>query len=417
MAGVTMGDRELLQEAAAGAVAAAPRTRPPSGWAVGWTEDAIAVASALQGAARAVRPRHSSNCQFQVALSPTRRMSGPARRVPDRSLLDHVLIGRPTSTLDLVAVRPGRDCRRHVDTAAGPLRPGGYLVLVGVAGPGGPGEELTTTDGLEPVGTSSRLFVKRSTITRLPGEDPAGATDEALGIVDGPGPVTLAEYEFQMSLVTSHYGLARALAGRFSGRGQSRDDLEQVAFLALVKAARRFRPDRQAAFASFATATVLGEIKRHFRDKAWAVRAPRSVQERYLNVRAANEELSQKYGRSPSISQIAEHLELTDDEVVAAMDAAANFTPLSLDAPVSENGGSGTDIGVEDEAIETNLSLRELRDQLGQLAPSERLLIEQVYFQGWSQRKVAERLGVSQMQVSRMVASVLAKLRTAMAAA
>ena len=218
-------------------------------------------------------------------------------------------------------------------------------------------------------------------------------------------------------LVLKYQGLARALARRFSHRGEPLDDLEQVAMLALVKAARRHDPERHDTFAGYATASILGELKRHFRDKTWMMRVPRSVQERYLALKTANDELSQRLGASPTVTQLAAYLQISEEDVLGAQEAAQDYFPLSLDAPRPEEGGGPMEVGTEDERIELNVSLREMRECISVLDDSEKLLLKRIYFDNWSQRQVASGIGVSQMQVSRMMSRTLGKLRTAMVAA
>lgn len=216
--------------------------------------------------------------------------------------------------------------------------------------------------------------------------------------------------------VEQYYGLARALARRFASRGESMEDLEQVAFLALIGAAGRYRPDHPAGFASYATSCILGELKRHFRDRTWMMRVPRSVQERFLAVKTARNELTQTLGCSPTVDQIASHLRTSVEAVLEAMEAGDNYSPLSLDAGSREDGESGLDVGFLDEGFDRRLDHRDLRESLAGLPPEEQKLIRRIYFEGRTQRVVAKELGVSQMQVSRMVARTIKKLRRSMAA-
>ena len=218
-------------------------------------------------------------------------------------------------------------------------------------------------------------------------------------------------------LVLSYRNLARALARRFAHRGEPLEDLEQVAMLALVKAAGRYEPDHEAGFASYATASILGELKRHFRDKAWMMRVPRTVQERYLAVKSASDELGQRLGASPTVAQLAAYLQVSDEDVLGAQEAARDYYPLSLDAPSGDDGGGPIEVPGGDDGIELNLYLREMRECMSCLDDSERMLIKRIYFDNWSQRQVAAGIGVSQMQVSRMMARTLGKLRSAMAVA
>ena len=209
----------------------------------------------------------------------------------------------------------------------------------------------------------------------------------------------------------SHVNLARSLARRFAGHGEGRQDLDQVALLALVKAASRFDPDRDISFSTFATSTVLGELKRHFRDKTWMMRVPRPLQEMYLAVKDAREALTHELSTSPTIPQIAERLGVSEERVLEAMEAGDNYWPESLDAGFADNG-SGRDVPVIDQGFDRALEHHELNRLLPRLAPRERRLLELLYIHGWTQRQAAQELGVSQMQVSRLVNAALTKLRT-----
>src|SRR6476469_9960678 len=146
------------------------------------------------------------------------------------------------------------------------------------------------------------------------------------------------------AMVHAHIGLARSLARRFANRGESLDDLNQVALLGLLKAVDRFDPDRGVQFSTFATATISGELKRHFRDKRWGVHVGRMAQERYLLVRDTTDELITLLGRSPTVAEIAERTGLDVDAVLEAQEAAAAFHLASLDAPVDEDGEQGIQI-------------------------------------------------------------------------
>ena len=223
-------------------------------------------------------------------------------------------------------------------------------------------------------------------------------------------PETLAHRQVQAELVNTHLGLARSLARRFGHHGEPADDLEQVALLALIKASRRFDANREATFATYATASILGELKRHFRDKTWMLRVPRSLQERYLAIKEAREELGHELGCSPTIAQIAARVGVSEEAILDAMEAGDNYWPASLDVGTSEDG-PGIEIPVIDERFDRSLDRQELRQLLPQLDRREQQILKRLYFDGWTQRGVADEIGVSQMQVSRLLARTLAKLR------
>lgn len=214
-------------------------------------------------------------------------------------------------------------------------------------------------------------------------------------------------------LVLSYMALARSLARRFSHRPDEREDLEQVAMAALVAAARRFDPSRQVAFSTFATVSIVGELKRHFRDKAWGMRVPRSLQERHLAVRDASEQLSQTLGASPSVAQVADHLGVSQEQVLEAMEAGSNFWPASLGRPrPGDEDGPVLEPVIDDDSYERRLELRALIDELPNLSEEETAVIAGLYFRNESQRQVARDLGVSQMQVSRLHSATIRRLRT-----
>jgi len=215
-----------------------------------------------------------------------------------------------------------------------------------------------------------------------------------------------------------HYQpLAHHFARRYANRGEPLDDLDQVALLALVKALDRFEPEREVKFSTYAARVITGELKRHFRDRTWAVRVPRPLQERYLRVRAAVEELRGALGRSPTIVEIASYLGLTDEDVLQAMDVASAYRLASLDAPVP--GGDGDQhlqVGEPDgamRALEDRLHRRQvLVPLLEKLADDDRLIVGLYYLHGMSQAEIARRLDVSQVQISRRLARILARLRS-----
>ncbi len=211
-------------------------------------------------------------------------------------------------------------------------------------------------------------------------------------------------------LVHDHEQLARSLSRRYLHRGEPSDDLEQVALLALVKAARRFDPGRNVPFATYATASVLGEIKRHFRDRAWALRVPRSTQELYLRVQQAREELGQRMRASPTVEQVANHLGVDVEAVLDAMEAGGSYWSGSLDA-FDGDGPTGRWVAMIDPSFERTLDRERILAVLSRLANRERHVVTRLFFDGWTQERVAAEIGISQMQVSRVLARSVTKLR------
>lgn len=215
-------------------------------------------------------------------------------------------------------------------------------------------------------------------------------------------------------LVDQYQALVRSLARRFAGRGEPLEDLEQVGFLGLIAAIERFDPELGLEFTTFATPTILGEIKRYFRDKSWAVRVPRRLQETYAKVVRLQQEMAQRLGRSPTVAEIAVELELEADEVLQALEAGPAHRAVSLDAPAQgadETQEVGDRVGVEDE----NLSRIELQNVLSSalrhLTPREQEIMILRFVDQLPQTEVARRLGISQMHVSRLQRAALEQLR------
>ena len=216
-------------------------------------------------------------------------------------------------------------------------------------------------------------------------------------------------------LVVNHLQLADAIAHRFAGRRQDADDLRQVAYLGLVKAAERYDPARSPDFASFAVPTIAGEIKRHFRDDCWFVRPPRSLQELKSTVEHEAPRLAQRLGREPSRGEIAEHVGQPADRIDEAISCGRAMRPLSLDAPVAaveEKATFGETLDSGDHSLEQAEQVQSLRLACRELPQRERLIIYRRFYEDRTQSEIAEEIGVTQMQVSRLLVSTLAKLRS-----
>lgn len=216
------------------------------------------------------------------------------------------------------------------------------------------------------------------------------------------------------ALVQAHMGLAEHLARRFTGRGESLEDLTQVAYLALVKAADRFDATREVEFATFATPTVLGEIKRHFRDKGWAVRVPRQMQELRIALTKAVEDLTHELHRSPTVSELAERLSVSADEVLQGLEVGRAYSTQSIDPlvdPDEDSSSLASVVGSIDPSFERVEDRHALRPLMGKLPDRERRLLEMRFFRNMTQTEIAEQLGISQMHVSRLLTSTLGQLR------
>jgi RNA polymerase sigma-B factor len=213
------------------------------------------------------------------------------------------------------------------------------------------------------------------------------------------------------ALLQRYLPLAMHLTRRYHAAGE-REDLEQVASLGLLKAIDRFDPSRGLAFTSFAVPTIVGELKRYFRDHGWSVRVPRSLQELGARVSSTADELQRELGRAPTIDEIAERCETTSELVLEARHLASAHRADSLDAPVSDPERSSR---LETFAVEENGYGRvegsvDLDRLLAQLAPRERKVLQLRFFEELTQREIAERVGLSQMHVSRLIRSTLAEL-------
>ena len=216
-------------------------------------------------------------------------------------------------------------------------------------------------------------------------------------------------------LICRFLPLARQLARRYERVDEPIDDLVQVASVGLVKAVDRFDPSRGTAFSSFAVPTILGELKRYFRDAGWAVHVPRGMQERVLEVNRAVTELSRDLGRSPTTAEVAESTGLTNEEVLEAMEAAVAYDSVSLEAPRSEENpdseGVAERIGEEDSGYERAEYAATIAPELRALPERDRLVLELRFGQDLTQSEIAERIGVSQMHVSRLIRRALAQVR------
>ncbi|CAJ1502121.1 RNA polymerase sigma factor SigF [[Mycobacterium] kokjensenii] len=209
--------------------------------------------------------------------------------------------------------------------------------------------------------------------------------------------------------------LADHIARRFEGRGESRDDLVQVARVGLVNAVTRFDVETGSDFVSFAVPTIMGEVRRHFRDNSWSVKVPRRLKELHLRLGVATAELSQRLGRAPSASELAAELELSRDEVVEGLVAGSSYNTLSIDG----GGNSAEDdarsiadtLGDVDARMDRIEDREALRPLLEALPERERTVLVLRFFESMTQTQIAERVGISQMHVSRLLAKSLAKLR------
>ena len=222
-------------------------------------------------------------------------------------------------------------------------------------------------------------------------------------------------------LVKTFMPLARRLAARYRGDWEPVEDLEQVASLGLVKALDRFDPSRGVAFSSYAVPTILGELKRHFRDRGWSVRFPRDLQERIGRVDRGIAELSARLRRTPSVNEVAAKLEIDPEEVLEAMEASQARHAISLDVPSQTDDGEGDPLkerlGRSDPGFDTAEYGAAIEEVLDSLAKRDRVVLHLRFVEDMTQTEIAQRVGISQMHVSRVLRATLRRLREQVPAA
>ncbi|WP_238993534.1 RNA polymerase sigma factor SigF [Nocardioides caldifontis] len=217
-------------------------------------------------------------------------------------------------------------------------------------------------------------------------------------------------------LVELHLPLAEYLARRFGNRGEPHEDLVQVATIGLIKAIDRFDLERGVAFSTYATPTIVGEIKRHFRDRGWTIRVPRRLQEIQAVINQAVSDLGQELGRSPTVAELAQRAGMSEEEILEGLESANAYSPLSLDAPdpSGEVGAVIEQLGDYDDALDAVVDRETVKPLLDKLdARAKRILLLR-FFRNMTQSQIAEELGISQMHVSRLLSRTLSDLRKAL---
>ena len=217
-------------------------------------------------------------------------------------------------------------------------------------------------------------------------------------------------------LIETNAGVARSMAGRYRNRGIDLDDLEQVALLGLTKAAQRFDPDAGHDFLSYAVPTIRGELRRHFRDAGWMVRPPRRVQDLQSRISRAQDELEPLLGRSPRPSEVAERLEVPVEDVIEALAADGCFTPTSLDGPVGDGSSSlGDLLGFEDRSVAAAEARIVLEPVLRRLSDRDQRIVQLRFVEERTQQEIADAIGLTQAQVSRVLTRILTRLKAELA--
>jgi len=268
----------------------------------------------------------------------------------------------------------------------------------GPSSPGMPGPEAGSAQPAPTDRTEQRAETMRvlRRMGALPADDPERA-------------------RLRAEVIEDHMPYARHIAQRYGGHGGSVEDFEQVAYLGLVKAVDNFDPDHGTGFLGYATPMIIGEIKRYFRDATWGVHVPRRMQELSGALRKATDTLTHDLGREPTIAELAAHLGAEPEEIVGAIDAAGAYTTASLDHPVNidEQGASLLDfVGEEDGRFEAVIDRQVLTELLTKLGPRDKQILLMRYFRGMTQAEIGAELGVSQMQISRLLSRILRELRS-----
>jgi RNA polymerase sigma-B factor len=239
-------------------------------------------------------------------------------------------------------------------------------------------------------------------------ETKAARSDEEIAALFARRPDPAARDE----LAREFLPLAEYFARRFAGRGEPVEDLTQTASLGLLNAIDRFDAERGVPFSTYAAATIVGELKRHFRDRGWALRVPRNVQETAILVNRTVSSLWQEKGRAPTVQEIAGAADISDDDVLLALDALQAYTTDSLDAPIGDATSTAAEtIGTEDHSFAISEEWLSVVPALRDLPERERAILYLRFFEGLTQTEIAQQLGISQMHVSRLVSQSLDKLR------
>ncbi len=229
-------------------------------------------------------------------------------------------------------------------------------------------------------------------------------------------PADSPEYDLRRShIVDRCLGLADRIARHYDRRGEDIEDLTQIARLGLMNAVNRFDPDKGSSFIAFAVPTIMGEVRRHFRDHGWAMHVPRRIKDRHVQLSRATVDLTQRLGRAPTPGELAELLEVDRETIVESLIAAESYRTQSIDAPIGSDGGTprmvSDTIGAIDVEFDRITDQETVRPLLAALPERERTVLYLRFFASMTQSQIAERIGVSQMHVSRILERTLRELR------
>lgn len=224
--------------------------------------------------------------------------------------------------------------------------------------------------------------------------------------------------EARQQLIVSHLNLVRFLAGKFVNRGEPIEDLVQVGTIGLIKAIDRFDPDRGLEFTTFATPTIMGEIKRHFRDKGWSVRVPRRLQELSAKVNQANDDLTRDLQRPPTVAEVADHLGVSVDEVLEAMESSSAYSSVPLEGLGQSSEEDAPSVIDHYASVDQELASSDdrmlINDVISSFSPREQDIIRMRFDEGLTQAEIADKMGISQVQVSRLLRKVLQRMQEQM---
>ncbi|MFI7443035.1 SigB/SigF/SigG family RNA polymerase sigma factor [Nonomuraea indica] len=242
--------------------------------------------------------------------------------------------------------------------------------------------------------------------------------EELLTGLAGPHISELEAARIRERLVEMHEGLVSEVIRRYRYRGEPLDDLRQAAYVGLMKAINGYDPTLGHEFRGYAMVTVLGEVKRHFRDRTWAIRVPRVYQERRIEINKATAELTQVLGHSPTVAELAAKLGISEEDVLLALEASTAYSALSLDAPVGGGDEDAAELSdflpAQDHSLETLLDTHAIKPLIDALPAREKNILLMRFYGNMTQSEIAKEFGISQMHVSRILRAVLTKLRTAL---